>query len=332
MDLPQSYIIDKFYSVSTNIRETSKYINGCCPACNEGDNWGKKTRLFYFKNDDYLYCHNCQTSWTPYFWIKDVCGLTFKEIKKELEGYTFDFKYKLLLDQQEEKIFDLPVLPGECVNLKDNLQLNYFSKHKIINIAKKYCENRRLFSAINSPKTFYCCINDKFHGNRLIIPYFDDKGKIECYSSRKLLDNDVKAKYLLKFGSKKPIFNLSQIDEDYPYIFLFEGQIDSMFVKNGVAVSGTKLTVEQEQVITNRFPFHNKIWVLDNFRFEKKEVIRTIKEKMVNNEPVFLYDGEFSDFKDLNNYCIKKEQDFINPDLLINGSYCGEKNLIKLGD
>lgn len=332
MDLPQSYIIDKFYSASFNVKETSNYLNGCCPICHEGESWGKKTRLFYIKKDDYLYCHNCGLSWTPFYWIKEACGLTFKEIKKELEGYSFDFKYKILIDEQEEKVFELPVLPGECVNLKDSLQIKYFSKYKSVQIAKQYCEDRRLFSAINSPKTFYCCINDKFHGNRLIIPYFDDKGKIECYASRKLLDSDTKAKYLLKFGSKKPVFNLSRIDENYPYIFLFEGQIDSMFVKNGVAVSGTKLTLEQEQILTSQFPFHNKIWVLDNFRFEKQQVIKIIKEKMIKNEPVFLYDGEFSEFKDLNQYCVKKEQDFIDPVLLINGSYYGEKNLIKLGD
>ena len=289
-----------------------------------------ETGGFYLDNN--ILTGNCSRGWTPFFWVKDACGLTFKEIKKELEGYSFDFRYKSITDQQDEKIFDLPALPGECVNLRDSLQLKYYSKYKVVTLAREYCEERRLFTAINSPKTFYCCLNDKFHGNRLIIPYFDDKGKVECYSSRKLLESDTKAKYLLKFGSKKPVFNLSKVDENFPYIFLFEGQIDCMFVKNGVAVSGTKLTKEQEHAITSQYPFHKIIWVLDNFRFENKEVIKIIKDKMIKNEHVFLYDGDFSPFKDLNLYCIKKEQDFIDPALLINGSYSGEKNLIRLGD
>lgn len=332
MELPQSYVIDKFYSFSYNVRETTNYLNGCCPICSEGSSWGKKTRLFYFKKDDYLYCHNCFRSWTPYFWVKEATGLTFKEIIKELKGYVHDFKYQLVLDKQEETSFELPSLPGECVNLKDELQLKYFSKYDIIQKAKKYCEQRRLFSAINSPKTLYCCLNDKFHGNRLIIPYYDNNSKITCYTSRALLDNDTKGKYLLKFGSKKPLFNSCKIDENYPYIFLFEGQIDSMFLKNGVSISGTKLTTEQEYILTSEFPFHNKIWILDNFRFEKKQVIEIIKEKLQKNETVFLYDNEFSEFKDLNEYCIKKEQDFVDPALILKSCYSGQKGLVKLGD
>lgn len=332
VELPQSYVIDKIHCFSTNIRESQSHLNGCCPICNEGDSWGKKRRLFYFLKDDYFFCHNCNKNWSSYYWIKEASGMSFKQIKEELKNYDFDPKFKLLIEKIDEKTFELPTLPGECVNLKDNLQINYFSQYSIVKHAKQYCEERRLFSSLNSPKTFYCCLNDKFHGNRLIIPYYNSRGNIESYISRKLLESDSKAKYLVKFGSKKPIFNLDKIDENYPYIFIFEGQIDSLFVKNGVAVSGVVLTDEQEQQITNSFPFHNKIWVLDNYRFEKKEVIETIKDKLKTNQKVFLYNDDFANFKDLNEYCIKKELDFIDPTLILNNSFSGQKGLIKLGD
>ena len=225
MELPRAYIINKFHSYSTFIRETSSYLNGSCPSCHEGDNWGKKRRLFYFFNDDYLYCHKCSSSWTPYFWIKQVSGMSFNQIKEELKDYDYDFKYKLFIEKAEERHFNLPTLPGECINLKDRLQIEYFSNYPIVDIAIDYCKSRRLFTAINGAKTYYVCINDKFHGNRLIIPFYDETGKVCSYISRKILDSDTKAKYLIKFGSDKPIFNIDKVDEDYPYIFIFEGQI-----------------------------------------------------------------------------------------------------------
>lgn len=328
--MPQEYVISKFNTYSAKVRQTSRYLNGCCPICREGNSWNVKKRLFYFLNDDYLFCHNCNRSWFPYSWVKEVTNLSYKEIREELKDYDYDETYSLWVENETEKVFTLPVLPGECVNLKDELQLKYFSTNSVVNEVYKYCKSRRLFTAINSPKTFYCCLNDKFHGNRLIIPFYSDSGKIDCYISRSVLKTDSKAKYLMKFGSKKPIFNLDKVDENYPYIFIFEGQIDSMFVKNGVAISGVYLTDEQEQEIIQKFPFHKIVWVLDNYRFEEKDVVAVIVEKLENNQQVFLYEGEFSQYKDLNEYCTKKEQDYIDPALLLKGSYSGQKGLLKM--
>ena len=331
MEIPASYLNEKIYTYSSNIRETSSYLNGCCPVCREGDSWNKKRRMFYFKHDNYIFCHNCFRSWTPYYWIKEVCDLSFNQILSELKESNYDPDFQLFVEKAEEKIFELPPLPGECVNLQDTLQIQYFKSYPIVNVAREYALNRRLFTARYAPKTLFCCLNDKFHKNRLIIPFYNNH-KIESYISRKLLDYDTKAKYLIKFGSKKPIFNLDKIDPGYPYIFIFEGQIDAMFLKNGIAVSGVHLTIQQDETLTKLFPFHNRIWVLDNYRFENKEVTDIIIEKIKKREMVFLYDGEFSEFKDLNEYCIKKEQDFVDPALILNGSYSGDKGLLKLGN
>lgn len=332
VELPQEYIFDKIYTYSTDVREQNSFINGCCPVCREGKSWGEKRRMFYFPDEDYFYCHNCNRGWSSYWWIREVTGLTFKQIKKELLEYDYDPKFKLIVDGIEEKTFELPSLPGECVNLMDELQMKYFSSYKAVSVAKRYCEKRRLFSALNSPKTFYCCLNDKFHGNRLIIPFFNNTGKIESYISRKIMDSDTKAKYLMKFGNNKPIFNLHKVDPEYPYIFIFEGQIDSMFVKNGIAVAGVILTDEQDEILSHQYPFHNRIWVLDNYRFEKQEVLDSIKKKLKNNERLFFYPNDFSEYKDLNEYCVKKGLDFVDPDLILNGSYKGDAGIMRLGD
>lgn len=334
MQIPKPYTISKFYSYAGFVSQNRSYLNGACPICREGKNWGKKKRLFYFFNDDYLYCHNCSKSWTPYFWIKEATGMSFKEIMKDIRDYTgFDAStYEEVGGViEDERSFQLPDLPGECVNLMDKLQLEYYKTHFIVNNAKSYCEKRRLFTAINAPKAFYVCIQDKYHKNRLIIPYYDDNGKIICYISRKLLDSDIRAKYLLKFNSDKPLFNLNKIDYDYPYIFIFEGAIDASFVKNAVAISGISMTEDQEHELNTRFPFHQKIWVFDNFRGEAKEVIDKIQKKLKEGAKVFTYPDEFKEDKDMNEYCIRKNLDFVNPDLIVKGSSVGLEALMLLG-
>lgn len=268
-------------------------------------------------------------SWTPYFWIKEVSNMSFKDIIKELKDYDYDPDFKLVVDAIEERVFDVPNLPGECINLSDPIQLNFYKNLPILDIAQGYIKTRRLDTAINRPNNYYLCINDKFHRNRLIIPYIRDK-KVVYYTSRKLLKDDPKAKYLMKFGSDKPIFNIEKVDPNYPYIFVCEGQIDAMFLKNAVAISGTFLTNNQEQLILQDFPFHQLVWVLDNHRFEQEEVREIIVNKLKSGENVFIFENEFEKYKDLNDFCTEKNLDHIDPDLILKSVYKGSKGLLKL--
>lgn len=329
MEIPQSYLISKLYTYSTKIRQTNNYYNGCCPICREGNSWGKKARLFYFIYDNYFYCHNCGRGWTPYFFIKEMTGMSFREIKEDLKREGYDEGFELFNEIKSETHFDLPDLPGEYLDLTDINQLNYYKENYLVKKALKYCRDRRLYTAVNSPKIFYLCLKDKYHGRRLIIPYFENN-KIISYISRSILENDERTKYLLKFDSKKPIFNFEKIDPSFPYIFLFEGQIDSMFIKNGVAISGTALTIEQETRLKREFPFHELIWMFDNFRFEKKEVIEKIKNKMNDKEKVFLYKNEFENFKDLNAFCVSKKTDSIDTESVLKSCFTGSNGLMNL--
>ena len=46
-------------------------------------------------------------------------------------------------------------------------------------------------------------------------------------------------KYIFPKDMKKLMYGIDNIDISFPYIFLFEGVFDSVFVKNGIA-TGTK--------------------------------------------------------------------------------------------
>ena len=332
MEIPESYVTSKFYALAGEAESSRNFYRAGCPICKEGKSWGKSKRLYYFPSEAYMFCHNCNQSWTPYFWIKEVSGMSFHEIKKEIFDYTGeDLEFELVQSKRsEEQLFAVPALPTECVDLNNKLQLDYYKDNHVVKAAIQYCQSRRLFTAINAPKTFFACINDYFHRNRLIIPYYDSGGRIVSYTSRKLFDYDNKAKYLIKINSDKPIFNFNKIDPNFPYIFIFEGPIDSMFVKNGIAISGIHMTDKQRRQLNELYPFHQVIWCIDNFRFEDSKVRAKIKEKIVEGERVFMYDGDFAEFKDVNEYCTQKNLDFVNPDLILNSSYTGNSALLKL--
>jgi len=334
MTIPESYITARFYQYAGFAEQTRSYYVASCPICHEGNSYGKKKRLYYFPDEQYLYCHNCAQGWSPYFWLKTVTGMSFKEIIKDVEAYTgesiqSDFRRIKIEDDIVESSFDPPVLPGVTVDIRDEMQIQYYGSKKIINIAKEYCTARRLLSAINAPSTYYVCIQDYLHNNRLVIPYYDSCGRVESYISRKLLATDNKAKYLLKLNSK-PVFNLHKIDNSYPYIFIFEGALDAIFVKNGVAISGVSMTDKQAERIRTLYPFHTWIWVLDNYKLESEQVRKKIKDKLLNQERVFIYEKDVESFKDINEFCVQKNRDQFDPDFLVEHSYVGNRGLIRL--
>lgn len=329
MQLPQSYTQSKVKQLIGFPVHSRNQINGCCPVCREGKSWGKKKRFFYYTDKDFMFCFNCSRSWTPYWFIKEVTGMTFAQIKEDV-GEDLEDNYQLQVNQDfRENSFILPDLPGECINLREQSQIEYFKKYSIIQTALNYCKKRRLFSAINTPKTFFVCLKDRYHQDRLIIPFYGNNHKIESYTSRKLNDFDVGPKYLLKFNSDKPLFNIDKIDVNFPFIFLFEGQIDAMFVKNGVAVSGLTLTDKQEEQLS-QFIFHKRIWVIDNLLTEHESVRKKVIEKFKDGDTIFLFKDEFSKFKDLNEYCTEKGLDSVDPDLLLKYSFTGEKGIFNI--
>ncbi len=297
--IPKEYTLSKFFQFSGKPEKTGKNYRASCPNCREGNSWLIKKRLYFFPESNSFYCHNCNTRWSAYKWLTEVCRLSFQDIKYDLKDDTFEVFDKI--EEEEEQY--IPVLPKDCINLSDHTQLNYYKDNKIVQHALQTIEQRLLNKAPNRPKTFYVSLVDFKYKKRLIIPFFDEDGQIEYFTGRALLKNQT-PKFLNKRGEKK-IFNLHLVNEDIPFIYIFEGPIDAMFVENGIAISGIHLSEEQEREIKKKFPNHKLIWVLDNPRLDEASR-KTLLKKMDEEEvSFFLYSNEYSSFKDINDYCIR---------------------------
>jgi len=332
MELPLNYIIEKFYQHVGNpkYRKSSNVYNGSCPICREGNSWLRKKRCFFLVNKGYICCHNCQQTWSPIEWIKRVTGLSFHEVVNESNSYDNSIEEVLQrYDWKEENKSNRYTLPYDCINLSDQTQLDFYKKNTYVKDALRYITERRLDTAGNRVKTFYISLKDKLHRNRLVIPFYNEVGQIVFYQSRALnVDDEKFARYLSKVDSAFTIFGIERINIDFDYIFLFEGPIDSMFVKNGVGMGGLTLNdVQAEQI--EKYYLHNKIWVLDN-QPDNAEVNKKYKQLIDKGETVFIYPDEYKQFKDLNELCMHYKIDQVSPKFIIKNSYSGMKALLKL--
>lgn len=298
MKLPDTYVLNKFYShsIDPTFRKHDGTYNAGCPVCREGKSLGKKKRLFYYPNSSTFHCFNCSKTWSSFSWIKQVSGLTKDEIDQEIIGSDSSVdifkKQKIVPISKKRQEMDLPY---DSINLFDETQSNYYSKDINFKNVLKYIKERRLDVAINKPTSLFVSFKDFLHKNRLCIPFYDRNKKIIFYQTR-ALDNS-NPRYLGKEGYEKSVFNIDNVDINLPYIFIFEGPIDSMFVKNGVSVAGLTLSDTQLTQLSE-FPFHKKVWVLDNPRFDDASKEKT-KKLLMQGETLFKWPPSMS-YKDFN--------------------------------
>jgi len=257
-------------------------------------------------------------------WVKEVTTLTVPEIIKknnEKSGTVSKF-VKTTPIVQSIVISDLP---ENSIEITDIPQAEFYKDNKFVKLALQYCLDRRLLTAANSCKRFFLSLDDKVHKNRLVIPFYNESNKVICYQTRALTQNQF-PKYLTKFGEKE-LFGLNNIDVQIPYVFVFEGPIDSMFVKNGVAMASLAPTEKQMQQLNNLIGYE-QIYVFDNDK-NNQQTAKKIEKYIKSGKRIFIWPKEFSKFKDFNEICCNLELDEIPWKFVVKNAANGQEALIK---
>lgn len=278
-------------------------------------------------------CHNCGWYSKPYQWVVRITGLSFTEIQKDIDSTT-DVIVVNTLPKKPTNNKELPVLPADSINLLDQEQTNFYNDNSIVLANLKQIKDRKLNTAVNRPIALYTTLTDKVHNNRLIIPFYDTNNKIVFYQSRKVLDSDERPKYLSKVGAEKSFYGINVLDPNIEHMFITEGPIDAMFIKNGVAVAGinegtnNNFTSTQKQQLL-AYPLHNRVWVLDNQyndNTSKKKTCKLLEE----GEHVFIWPESFKNYKDINEYCVDKNINSFDIDTILENTYTGLKGKLLL--
>ena len=330
MQFPREYIGFKFLQLSPHSYYSNfnnKYI-GACPLCREGNSFGKKRRCAYIPEIEYITCLNCGDNMSPISWIMRVSGSTFYEVLEDFKSFasTENVEISSSNSNEEPKKTIIPDLPHNEIDLFNNSQLEYYKKDKMVESAISFLSKRRLDIAVNKPTKYCFSLTDKYHKNRLIIPFIDENNKVLNYQTRSLGDSS--PRYLTKYGGTSCLFNFNKIDPDFYEIFIFEGPFDSTFIKNGVAVGGIQESssklfrgVQGEQI--KQYPFHRKIWVLDSQHKDHAAHSKSIK--LLNaGENVFIWPKKIGNLcKDFNDVAMMGYMEHITPEWVIKNTFTG---------
>lgn len=330
MHISQNLVINTFFQYCKRPsykKSTGTYV-GECPYCHEGKSSGKKKRFFFIPEEDHLYCHNCNISVSGLDFVKEQTGLSLKDILVESEVHT-DTVEDIIKRTAVYKKFNPKSLPDDSINLYDANQVSFYRSNKVVQDALEFITRRRLDTAVNRPKSLWLSLTDFTHKNRVVFPFYNTNSKIEFYQTRALYKDDENiAKYLSKSNADKGIFNVDKITSDIEYIFLQEGPIDAMFLRNSVALAGIKPTENQLERLHTQFPMHTLVYVVDN-QWCDPTAHEVTKELLEAGESVFLWPSEFASFKDINDLCVRFQKDEFPHNLIVKNVFTGMKGLIK---
>lgn len=228
-------------------------LNFRCPLCGDSRKSLSKKRGFYYLKNASFFCFNCSTGMTGLKLLQTLSGKDYDDIKKEyIKAFAKSgWRTNPVFPEEEPNGVDL-------MHIKPMLDPAW--KKPLSEDAKKYLAGRMVDKAPFLREDLFTYAGTK--GEYILIPWVVNG--IDAYyqlNDYKKLGN---LKYIFPKNSNKLVYGLDNIDLSWPYVIVFEGVYDSLFVKNSIAIGTKSLSDRQEKLIRERYPNHRICLSFDN--------------------------------------------------------------------
>jgi transcription elongation factor Elf1 len=290
------------YKLRNFKEKSSHYWNFSCPICGDSKKDKLKARgnLKEYKNRLVYKCFNCGISCSFGNLLKHVDQVMYDEYV--LENYKESSSVKTPHANIKKVMKYTPTVEltdsaldgiSRCDNLPITHQsVKYLISRKIPKDKWKnfyHADKFKQFTNSVKPNQFE---NIKNEHSRLIIPYFTPAGKLFAFQGRSY-DNIEPKYFTIKIDeTEEKIYGLDVVDYSKP-IYIVEGPIDSLFLDNGLAVSGSSFDTPIVRSIST-----NAILVVDN-EPRNKEITKQIEKYIEKNYKLCIWPDNVSE-KDIN--------------------------------
>ena len=280
-------------------------FNFSCPFCGDSKKNLIKARGYAFNkgNDMFYRCHNCGVSTNLGNLVKHVDQSIHKEsvLERYKNGTTNNSHSANSILQisvprfgkvETQKVFEhaewVSDLPSGhfCLNYVENrlLPKEVWNLLLFTNKYKEFCDTL-------IPDHGKTVIDDA----RLIIPFFDRHNQLVAVSGRALETSDKTLRYVTlrtNDSDDKLIYGMDRVDLN-DTVYLVEGPLDSLFLKNCVASGDANLSLTAKNISAKKL-----VLVFDN-EPRNKEVCKLLENAIKSNHYVVIWPDNM-DGKDIN--------------------------------
>jgi hypothetical protein len=287
-----------------NFKQQKDYLwNYSCPVCGDSTTNKLKARGYIYraKADLFCKCHNCGYSSNLGNLIKRVDASLYDEYVLE--------RYKAGATRYNAHKDVAPIIPQpKKVELLEDDILEPLKRLDTLDVshpAVKYVLNRKIPRSVwhllyFAPKfkAFTNSVSPKFEEPivgehpRMIIPYFTPAGKCFAFQARAYGDEQPKYYTIKVDETEEKIYGLDRVDYS-KRIYVVEGPIDSLFIPNAVAVSGSSFDTP-----TIRSLLANATIVMDN-EPRNKDIVKQLDKYIEMGYSVVMY-PDYIEEKDIN--------------------------------
>lgn len=292
-----------------NFKQKNDYLwNYSCPVCGDSSKNKLKARGYIYraKQDLFCKCHNCGYSTNIGNLIKYVDVRLYDEYVLE--------RYKAGATKHNSHKDVTQILPAikEPVELLDDIltplsRLDTLGEtHPAVQylIKRKIPKNKwKLLYFAPKFKTFTNTVTPKFQEPiegehpRMIIPYFTPHGKCFAFQGRAYGNEEPKYFTIKVDETEEKIYGLDRVDYG-KRIYVVEGPIDSLFLPNAIAVSGSSFDTP-----TIRKLLANATIVMDN-EPRNKEIVKQMEKYIEAGYSVCMYPDSVRQ-KDINDMVLE---------------------------
>ncbi|WDS61569.1 DNA primase / DNA helicase [Cronobacter phage vB_Cdu_VP8] len=303
-------------------------LNARCPLCGDSRTDPNKARFWCYggTNGSFrLKCYNCDYSDWFNNYLRDHEPELYREYlfekkkdqiqyKPKSQNTSSDLLANKVAQQEKPKIARLQF----CTRL-DKLPethpiINYVNHRKIPRGKwdRLWFTNDwpKLVNSVN-PGTY------KYEKNepRLVIPIFNKQKEIESFQGRALLKNQPQKYMTIKSHPEATKIYGADTVNPSDIVFFMEGPLDSLFVKNGMAITGGSLSLSEVP-----YP-NNRAWIMDH-EPRKEDTIKRMEKLVRAGENVVFWDKAPWKSKDINDMIMKEGATVEQIDEYIRNNIC----------
>jgi transcription elongation factor Elf1 len=287
-----------------NFKQKNDYLwNYSCPVCGDSSKNKLKARGYIYrtKSDLFCKCHNCGHSTNIGNLIKYVDPQLYDEyvLERYKAGAVKQNSHKDVSQILPEK--ETPqLLEDDILSSLDRLDELDVSHPAVKYVLKRKIPRDKWHLLYFAPKfkKFTNSVTPKFvepiegEHPRMIIPYFTPAGKCFAFQARAYGDEDPKYYTIKVDETEEKIYGLDRVDYS-KRIYVVEGPIDSLFLPNAIAVSGSSFDTP-----TIRKLLTNATIVMDN-EPRNKDIVKQLEKYIELGYSVCMYSDTVTQ-KDIN--------------------------------
>jgi len=273
-------------------KKKDNLFNCRCILCGDSSKKKTKTRGYFYsvKNDLFYKCHNCGASMHFGTFLKGLNELVYSQyvLERYSEGLPRNKPHQNFEIKMAEPVFD------KKERLLDDL-LDRLDTLPETNEAVEFCLKRKIPREVFKRLYYIENIKDIVQLNesykervkgvepRLVIPFYDANGQLAGVTCRALRNESLRYVTIKIKEENLLIFGLDTVDKS-KQVYVTEGPLDSLFLPNSIAVSGTTFG----KLGSLDIPKENLVVIFDN-QPRNKEVCKLLDKVIQSNYNVVIW-------------------------------------------